>query len=201
MRKCINPLWYFHPSAAKYRGLCEADAAAAAAYAEDMKSFSLHIPGAGSKYICRPLPKDRTVAFRQSYLGSVASFVRARDVGTKKLERVTGEFVEKICPMPAASGSSFAARLWRAADLSPSLHPLSDPAPARALKLQRLHRSGSCGPSSPAIPPCIGRLIQLFGVGYHLQLYCLKYLVSYYIILNKYVKVNREIKQNCFNPY
>ena len=34
LRKCINPLRYFHPEAAKSRGLCEADAAVATAYAE-----------------------------------------------------------------------------------------------------------------------------------------------------------------------
>ena len=200
MRKCINPLWYFHPSAAKYRGLCEADAAAAAAYAEETKHNLLRFPGAGSKFVCRPLPKDRTVVFRQP--PSEAQLPSSgRETSGRKCFGASRESSSKDLPDAGASGSSFAARLWRAADLSPSLHPLSDPAPARALKLQRLHRSGSCEPSSPAIPPCIGRLIQLFGVGYHLQLYCLKYLVSYYIILNKYVKVNREIKQNCFNPY
>ena len=34
LRKCINPLWYFHPQAAKYRGLSEGDAAVATACAE-----------------------------------------------------------------------------------------------------------------------------------------------------------------------
>ena len=201
MRKCINPLWYFQQKLQSTVGSPRGCAVSAETYAEDMKSFSLHIPGAGSKKLCCPVPKNRTVVFRQSSLGSrrfPRPGERRRD---EKVWARHGRNRQKICPMPTASGSSFAARLWRAADLSPSLHPLSDPAPARALKLQRLHRSGSCEPSSPAIPPCIGRLIQLFGVGYHLQLYCLKYLVSYYIILNKYVKVNREIKQNCFNPY
>ena len=57
--RCIHPLWYFHPQAAKYRGLSEGDAASAeayggldaavaTAYAGDMERFSLHIPGAGS---------------------------------------------------------------------------------------------------------------------------------------------------------
>ena len=63
LRKCINPLRYFHPEAAKYRGLSEGDAASAeayrgldaavaTAYAGDMKLLSPHIPSAGSPF-CR----------------------------------------------------------------------------------------------------------------------------------------------------
>ena len=67
-----------------------------AAYAEETKHNLLRFPGAGSKYVCRPLPKNRTVVFRQSSFGSVASFVRARDVWTKEFERVTGESFKRF---------------------------------------------------------------------------------------------------------
>ncbi len=146
MRKCINPLWYFHPSAAKYRGLCEADAGRRsklrttsiafgvcrffncaallllskpkplcwvsvlkrrAAYAEETKHNLLRFPGAGSKYICRPLPKNRTVVFRQSSLGSAASFVRARDVGTKKVWARHGRDRRKDLPDAGGVGQLF----------------------------------------------------------------------------------------------
>ena len=49
MRKCINPLWYFHPLAVKYRGLCEADAAAAAADVVKAARLLPCFPDTGSK--------------------------------------------------------------------------------------------------------------------------------------------------------
>ena len=76
LRKCINPLRYFHPEAAKYRGLSEGDAASAeayggldaavaTAYAGDMKLFSPHIPSAGSLDCGRPVREDHAVVFPQ----------------------------------------------------------------------------------------------------------------------------------------
>ena len=62
LRKCINPLRYFHPEAAKYRGLSEGDAASAetcggldaavaTAYAGDMMLFRITSP-ARAAWIC-----------------------------------------------------------------------------------------------------------------------------------------------------
>ena len=76
LRKCINPLRYFHPEAAKYRGLSEGDAASAetcggldaavaTAYAGDMMLFSHHIPGAGSLDCGCPVRENHTVVFLQ----------------------------------------------------------------------------------------------------------------------------------------
>ena len=65
LRKCINPLRYFHPEAAKYRGLSEGDAAVATAYAGDMKLLSPHIPSAGSLDCGRPVREDHAVVFPQ----------------------------------------------------------------------------------------------------------------------------------------
>ena len=42
LRKCINPLRYFHPEAAKYRGLSEGDAVSAETYTGDMMLFASH---------------------------------------------------------------------------------------------------------------------------------------------------------------
>ena len=65
LRKCINPLRYFHPEAAKYLGLSEGDAASAEAYAGDMKLISHHIPGAGSLDCGCPVRENHTVVFPQ----------------------------------------------------------------------------------------------------------------------------------------
>ena len=87
MRKCINPLWYFHPLAVKYRGLCEADAAAAAAYVGKAAPFLPCFPDTGSKLSCCPLPKNRTVVFRQS--SSEAQFPSSgrETIGRKTFKR------------------------------------------------------------------------------------------------------------------
>ena len=49
LRKCINPLWYFHPQAAKYRGLCEADAVTAVTSTGDSLLFGTANPRCGQR--------------------------------------------------------------------------------------------------------------------------------------------------------
>ena len=77
LRKCINPLRYFHPEAAKYRGLSEGDAASAeayggldaavaTAYAGDMKScFRLISPARAARFVGCPVRENHTVVFPQ----------------------------------------------------------------------------------------------------------------------------------------
>ena len=65
LRKCINPLWYFHPEAAKYRGLSEGDAVSAETYAGDMMLFRITSP-ARAAWICGcPVQENHTVVFLQ----------------------------------------------------------------------------------------------------------------------------------------
>ena len=65
LRKCINPLRYFHPEAAKYRGLSEGDAASAEAYAGDMMLFRITSP-ARAAWICGcPVLESHAVVFSQ----------------------------------------------------------------------------------------------------------------------------------------
>ena len=94
--KCINPLWYFQPQAAKYRGLSEGDAASAEAYgsldaavattyAGDMERFSLHIPSAGSLDLRLPCAGRPHRGLPAAFLGSTASVVRA--IGLREIMR------------------------------------------------------------------------------------------------------------------
>ena len=106
LRKCINPLWYFHPQAAKYRGLCEADAASAeayggldaavaTAYAGDMERFSLHIPGVGSSFLRLPCAGRPRCGLPAASLGSTASVVRAKRF-RRKMQRCLA-FFDRVC--------------------------------------------------------------------------------------------------------
>jgi len=67
---------------------------------------SAPFPRRGQQICLPPFAERPHRGFSAASLESVASFVRARDVGTKKLGRVTGDR-QKICPMPTASGKSF----------------------------------------------------------------------------------------------